>query len=239
VSSGFLMRLYNLIVMKKYIPFLFFCLFSWAVKAQSYGTYCDTCVYQLSRDSLNASQVQSGKPITPKIHKATMMMMDRKLNRAFFTLSNLLALKASIDSTVGIANTQTITGKKTFADTIKATKGIKSDGLITTKGLNTEGATNKASATFNGVRKGKRRVITANTTLDGTDFFLEIECSSADIIIQTPPLTSDTEGWIFDIIRTDNTSHVAKFQRPDGSFINILNKRAATLRNNSINWNFD
>lgn len=129
--------------------------------------------------------------------------------------------------------------KNTFKDSLTADKGIKSGGLIDTKGLNTEGGASKSAANFNGVRKGKRRVITSNTTLDGTDFLLEIQCSTADITINTPPLTAETEGWIFDIIRTDSTGYKAIFHRPSGADINILNKRAATLRNNSVNWNFD
>lgn len=128
--------------------------------------------------------------------------------------------------------------KRHLRSTLTASAGIKSGGVIETKGLNTEGGINKAAATFGGVQKKKWRLITDNTTIDGTDLWLEIQCSTSDITIVLPSISA-SDGWTYDVKRTDNTAYVVKFQRPDGSFIRILNKRAATLRNNGSQWNFD
>jgi hypothetical protein len=148
-------------------------------------------------------------------------------NRKTFNLDSLLS-----------ANNNWL-GKNTFKDSLNAEKGLKSGGLIDTKGINTEGVASKAAITVNGVQKGKRRLITANTALDGNDFFLEVNCSIADIEILLPLNITDTEGWHYDIVRTDNTAFIAKFKRPDNTHIKILNKRAAVLRNNGTNWFFD
>jgi hypothetical protein len=139
---------------------------------------------------------------------------------------------------VTIGGAQSITGKKRFLDTIVADNGLRSGGVIDTKGLNTEGGVTKPSATFNGVQKTKRRLITANTVLDGLDFSLEVVCSTVDITINLPSIIL-SDGWFYDVKRTDDTVFVVKFLRPDGSFIRILNKRAVTLRNNGTQWAFD
>lgn len=145
---------------------------------------------------------------------------------------------AAQNDAVTIGGAQTIVGKKRFSDTLLADKGLKSNGIIDTKGLNTEGGVSKPSATFNGVQKTKRRLITANTTLDGLDFSLEVVCSTSDIIINLPSIVL-SDAWFYDVKRTDDTAFVVKFLRPDGTFIRILNKRAVTLRNNGTQWAFD
>lgn len=145
----------------------------------------------------------------------------------------------NINNVVFTIGDQTIAGKKTFSDTIKATKGLKSEGEVDTKGVTTSGSSTKAATTINGVKKGKRRYIIGNTTLDGNDFFLEVACTTSDIEIICPPLSIETEGWIFDVKRTDETTYVVKFKRPDNSYIRILSKRSAILRNNGTNWYFD
>jgi hypothetical protein len=156
--------------------------------------------------------------------------------------SVLLASTATTGATptdaVTIGGAQTITGQKRFSDTIMADNGMRSGGVIDTKGLNTEGGVSKPSATFNGVQKTKRRLITANTTLDGLDFCLEVFCSTGDITVLLPAIAV-SDGWFYDIKRTDSTAFVVKFQRPDGTVIRILNKRAVTLRNNGTQWAFD
>lgn len=139
---------------------------------------------------------------------------------------------------VTVGGAQTVTGKKRFADTVLADNGLKSNGLIQTKGLNTEGSLNAPAATINGVQKVKRRLITQNAGLDGNDFFLEVACQSGDITIVLPVIL-DSDGWVYDIKRTDNTAFVVRFQRPDGSFIRILNRRSVTLRNSGTQWLFD
>jgi Lower baseplate protein N-terminal domain len=206
--------------------------------AQTYGSYCDTCVYQLSRDSLNRPQFQGGKVITPPIHKATMLMMNRKMYYELMAITLNLNTKADLNNVVTLTTAQTITGKKRFSDTLISDKGMKSGGVIETKGLNTEGASNKPSVTYNGVQKTKRRLITDDMTLDGTDFFFEIQCTTKDITILLPTIAI-SDAWFYDMKRTDDTPFVVRFQRPDGSFIRILTKRSATLRNNGTNWNFD
>jgi hypothetical protein len=61
----------------------------------------------------------------------------------------------------------------------------------------------------------------------------------ADIIIECPAINSETDGWFFDLIRSDANPYKAKFKRPDGSFISIVNKTSAVLRCNGTNWRFD
>ena len=193
---------------------------------------------------VNHTQVFWRNPATGKIYYCD--------GSAWIELAASISPQIASLQQVGLVDTaqQELAGKKIFRDSIIAESGIKTNGLtsnglinaqkgITSKGLNSEGGATKAAIEFNGVKKGKRRLITAHTTLEGTDFYLEVQCATADIVITLPPLTPDTDGWIFDIARTDNTTFKAKFLRPDGTYINILSKRSATLRNNSINWYFD
>ncbi len=136
-------------------------------------------------------------------------------------------------------NNQNISGSKTFTRQVIAQKGIKSDSTIETKGLNTEGSLEKVAMNVKGAIKTSRKIIISDYTLNGTDPFIEIRCEVGDIIIVCPPLNSEFNGMVCDIIRTDDTNFIVSFLRPDGSSIRILNKRSARLRNNGTNWNFD
>jgi hypothetical protein len=125
---------------------------------------------------------------------------------------------------------------------LTAKKGINSDSTITSKGVKTSGDSLTAALKMDGARKGKRRVITDNDKLTGNDFLIEINmtAATADIIIDCPPINSETTEWFIDIMRTDNNStYRAKFKRADGSFVSILNKSSGILRSNGVTWRFD
>jgi hypothetical protein len=98
---------------------------------------------------------------------------------------------------VTIHNEQTITGRKTFADTATFSKGLKSNGLIT------EGSSLKAAASINGVQANKTEIVEANKTLDGTSNVLLVRPQSMDIELSLPPPNSSMKGWFY-IVKKDN-----------------------------------
>lgn len=217
--------------MKKNVILFLFLFISGIGFAQSYGSYCDTCVYQLSRDSLNRPAFQGGKSITPPIHKATMMMMHTKHYRDFYTLTNILALKASIDSVVTLSGLQTISGKKIFSDTITATKGIKSNGVIDTKGLNTEGSSTKAAMAVKGVQSEKDTLVSINFTLDGRYGTVGFDCTTGAKDC-TFPITTGTTDWKFVVRKDDESTNELIIKTATGiEFYRLKSRMTAVFKN--------
>lgn len=91
--------------MKNIFSLLILLFISLSASAQ-YGNYCDTCVYQLSRDSLNRPAQQNGKIISPPIHKATMLMADKKMKAITASKANQASLDAT-NATVSLKASQT------------------------------------------------------------------------------------------------------------------------------------
>jgi hypothetical protein len=98
------------------------------------------------------------------------------------------------------------TGKNTFADSLKADKGMISGGLIDTKGLNTEGSSTKAAASIKGVQKNSVIELTTNTTLDGTYNTIVGNPSSSDITFTLPTISADNAGWMYTISKKQTAS---------------------------------
>ena len=96
-------------------------------------------------------------------------------------------------------------GKNTFTDSLTADKGIKTGGLIDTKGLNTEGGVNTAASFINGVQASKVEVITSNITLNGQSNVLLVRPGASDINITLPVASTANKGWKY-TLKKDNTA---------------------------------
>jgi Lower baseplate protein N-terminal domain len=204
--------------------------------AQTYGSYCDTCVYQLSRDSLNRPQFQGGKVITPPIHKATMLMMNRKMYQELMAITLNLNTKADLNNVVTLTTAQTITGKKRFSDTLISDKGMKSGGIIETKGLNSEGSATKAAISLKGVQSERDTIVSTDFTFDGRYGTIGFDTSSGTKN-GTLPQESNTVGWFFVIRKeTDDTNELRLKDSNGVVFYTIKSKMSITIKNKNGIW---
>lgn len=134
------------------------------------------------------------------------------------------------------AGNNTWTGKNTFADSLTAEKGIKSGGLIDTKGLNTEGSASIAAATLKGVQADKDTVVTTNFTIDGRYGTVGFDCTSGAKNC-TFPTTSGTTDWRFIIRKDDNSTNDLIIKTFSGTeFYRIKSKMTVIFKN--INGTF-
>lgn len=128
------------------------------------------------------------------------------------------------------------TGKNTFADSLTTEKGIKSGGLIDTKGLNTEGSSTTAAATLKGVQADKDTVVTTNFTIDGRYGTVGFDCTSG-FKNCTFPSTSGTTDWKFIIRKDDNSANDLVIKTSSGTeFYRIKSKMTVIFKN--INGTF-
>ncbi len=140
----------------------------------------------------------------------------------------------SIDSL--LASNNRWTGKNTFADSLTAEKGIKSGGLIDTKGLNSEGSASTAAATLKGVQADKDTVVTTNFTLDGRYGTVGFDCTSGAKNC-TFPTTATTTDWRFVVRKDDNSSNDLIIKTSTGTeFYRLKSKMTAIFKN--INGTF-
>lgn len=109
----------------------------------------------------------------------------------------------AVDSLLNSNNTWN--GKNTFGDSLTANLGIKSGGLIDTKGMKSTGSSTKAASENNGVQKDAVVELTASATLDGTYNTIVCNAISAEIVLTLPSVTSENNGWKY-IISKKNAS---------------------------------
>lgn len=135
-----------------------------------------------------------------------------------------------------LARNNTWTGKNTFSDSLTAQKGIKSGGLIDTKGLNTEGSASTAAATLKGVQADKDTVVTTNFSLDGRYGTVGFDCTSGAKNC-TFPTTSGTTDWRFIIRKDDNSTNDLIVKTSSGTeFYRVKSKMTVIFKN--INGTF-
>jgi len=103
---------------------------------------------------------------------------------------------------VNVYFAQDIIGKKNFKDTVLAEKGIRSSGIIDTKGVISDGSSTIAAINANGVQKSATVTVTTNTTLDGTYNTIYANTTGGDITITLPSVTSNNTGWAYNIMKT-------------------------------------
>ena len=141
-----------------------------------------------------------------------------------------------VNNLVFITGEQTITGKKTFADSIKAEKGIISGGLIDTKGLNTEGSTDKAAATINGVQAERDTVVSTNFTLSGLYKTVGFICTTGqkDCVFPNP---ATTINWIYVIRKDEDSANDLVCKLSTGTeFYRIKSKMTLVFKNVNGTW---
>lgn len=142
----------------------------------------------------------------------------------------------NLDSLVNVFFAQDIIGKKNFKDTILAEKGLKSAGLIDSKGVKSDGSSTIAAINANGVQKSATVTVTTNTTLDGTYNTIYANTTGGDITITLPSVNSNNTGWAYNIMKT-SASNTLSIARPTGSTIKIVsNNFPIILKNNGVSW---
>lgn len=146
------------------------------------------------------------------------------------------AIVMDIDKIVYTYSNQYIEGKKIFADTIVANSGLKSGGLIETKGINTEGSSTKAAATLNGVIAEKDTVIATNYTLNGSYGSVGFDCTNG-VKSCTLPNVANTIDWTFIIRKEDDSVNILQIKNSSGTIIYTLYSRISiTFKNKNGQW---
>lgn len=146
---------------------------------------------------------------------------------------------SNMDSLVTINTTQTVTGKKTFSDTIIAVNGLKSLSLIESKGIKSTGSASIPATEILGVQKTGVAVISSNTTIDGTYNSIIINTTSGNVSVTLPIATVNNLGWNYKVSKIGNNT--AKLIRPSYSDITLYSTGLTiTIKNNnSILWEIE
>jgi len=142
----------------------------------------------------------------------------------------------NVDSLVNVHFAQTVLGKKTFADTLTALKGINSGGIIDTKGVKSTGDATNAAAILNGVVSEKDTVVATNFTLTGAYGSVGWNCTTGvkDCIL---PTIGSTVGWIFSIRKEDDTNNILRIKDSNGTVIYTLySKISVKFQNTGSSW---
>ena len=134
------------------------------------------------------------------------------------------------------AGNNTWTGKNTFTDSLKADKGIKSGGLIDTKGLNSEGSATKAAATLNGVQADRDTVVATNFTLNGSYGTVGFDCTGSAKNCQFPDVAS-TINWRFIIRKDDEIGNDLILKNSSGTeFYRLKSRMTVVFKNVNGTW---
>lgn len=157
--------------------------------------YCQNNIIEESAPSIISGMVSNAKVSWYKISTGDWydVVNGAWRNRKAFSIDSLLA-----------ANNRW-TGKNTFADSLNAEKGMKSGGLIDTKGMKSAGSSTKAATEANGVQKDAVIELAASATLDGTYNTIVCNAISADIVLTLPSVNSENNGWRY-IVSKKNAS---------------------------------
>lgn len=126
------------------------------------------------------------------------------------------------------------TGKNTFTDTTKFNAGIKSDGLIDTKGLNTEGSVTKAAAHFSGVQSRKDTTITSNYSMTGQYGEVRVITGATNKTLTLPSVSGD--GWFWVIHKVDDDAGLVIVRDASNNLVyEIRSKMSVTIKQISSN----
>jgi len=192
-------------------------------KWTAYGQISSESAPTISTSTVNNAQATWYKPSTGKYYRVS--------GSAWVNNDNV-----NLDSLVTIHYEQTILGKKRFADTVKADKGLISSGLIDSKGVKSDGSSTVAAINANGVQKSATVTITGNATLDGTYNTIYANTASGNITVTLPSVTSNNTGWSYSIMKT-SSSNTLFIARPSSSAITIVsNNYSITVKNNGTSW---
>ncbi len=165
---------------KVLLPFIFLYVFmSSGISQQIVGTNAETFPITSLDDSLFLITATKRINGVNKWHRFNIAALRQHLS--ILTLNNVF------------------TGKNRFADSLTADKGIKSGGLIDTKGVKTSGSSLLAATETNGVQKDAVIELTTSVSLDGTYNTIVCNPSTIDIILTLPALTTNNAGWKYSI----------------------------------------
>jgi hypothetical protein len=141
-----------------------------------------------------------------------------------------------VPNVVTIDGVQTVTGKKSFSDTLNAQKGMTSGGLIDTKGVNTEGSATKAALSLKGVQSEKDTVVSTSLALDGRYGTVGFDCTSG-IKEGTFPNSTATVGWYFIIRKEDISGNELVLKDANGVvFYTVKSKMVVIVKNKNGIW---
>jgi hypothetical protein len=141
-----------------------------------------------------------------------------------------------ISNVVFLTGNQTINGQKTFAEIAKFDTGIKSEGLIDSKGVKTAGSQNSPSIQLDGVILEKDTIVSTNFALNGNYGTIGFDCTNVfrDCIL---PLSATTKDWTFTIRKEDNSTNPLRIKDSTGAIIyTVLNKLTITFKNKNGTW---
>jgi hypothetical protein len=175
----------------------------------------------------NAASEQTKKLYSPEVYATKVINIFPTNNAAIFrnkmveTLDSLIyfvdytgrsiligsSAQFYIPDVVTISGEQSISGKKTFADTLKAGKGLVSSGLIDTKGLNTQGSSSKAAVARRGVESSKDTTVSINYAASGAYGTVTFNCVGSDLTGTLPPYNADTEDWIIEFRKSGTAAN--------------------------------
>jgi hypothetical protein len=142
----------------------------------------------------------------------------------------------SITNYVTITTAQTITGKKIFADTASFEKGLKSNGTINTKGLDTEGSATKAAITYKGVQSEKDTIVSTDFDFDGRYGAVGFDCTTGTKSGKMPP-ESQTINWFFVVRKdTDDANEVVLKTNAGVVFYTLKSKMTIVVKNKNGIW---
>ena len=126
--------------------------------------------------------------------------------------------------TVITNNAQTWSGDKTL------------NGKFTANGVSSNGSSNTAALTTNGVVSQKDTVVNSDFTLTGAYGVVGVNCSDGVKSI-TLPYTFNTVDWVYTIRKQDNSSNSLLIKTATGLVIlTILNKYSVIFKNISGTW---
>lgn len=143
----------------------------------------------------------------------------------------------SVDSLLSSNNTWT--GRNTFADSLTANLGIKSGGLIDTKGMKSTGSALKAANEANGVQKDAVIEMTASASLDGTFNTIVCDPSSADIVLTLPAVTSENNGWKYIISKKSTSAYNVRVTASGFNHVIISPQLPKIIKNKGGVWSVE
>ena len=148
-------------------------------------------------------------------------------NSATIDIGNLMDLRDSVNNW---------NKKNTFKDSLIANMGIRSGGLIDTKGIKTSGTSTKAGTENNGVQKDAVVELTASASLDGTYNTILCNPSSADIVLTLPAITGENAGWKYNISKKQSSSYNVRLSASGFNHVIISPDAPIVIRQRNGTW---
>lgn len=130
----------------------------------------------------------------------------------------------------------TFTGKNNFMDSVYMNKGLRSNGLIDTKGLKSTGSSGSAATTINGVQQEAIVELTASTLLDGTYNTIIGNPLTNDITLTLPTINLTNSGWKYVIRKKQDSMYNVIITGLDFNHVIMSPGYSITIRQQNGTW---